>query len=142
MAPSRPLRRPYDVPKSLAVTPDGCRPGGGAIYGIGPIKFGSDRAHTLVAGPLVAGPAPDRPAAITRITAAAIEALHQYFYVQQWPRNRRMPKENRDSGLDAIIKQFALKRDQVSRQLRNWKDKVCMKTQESLVFDTGDVEGG
>ncbi|EJK60145.1 hypothetical protein THAOC_19554 [Thalassiosira oceanica] len=52
-----------------------------------------------------------------------------------------MPKENGDSGLDAIIKKYALKRDQVSRQLRNWKDKVYLKTQETLVLDPGDVEG-
>lgn len=67
------------------------------------------------------------------ISQAAKAELRQYFTRRQWPRNKTMPKVNVDGGLDDIINKHGLKRNQASRQLRNWKAAKYDNSQVSLI---------
>ena len=80
------------------------------------------------------------PPATTKITREAINALHNYFAMRRWPRNKRMPKVNTDGMLDKIISDFNLNRTQASRQLRSWKAKKYDNAQVKIVIDPEDVE--
>ena len=51
-----------------------------------------------------------------------------------------MPRINTNAGLDAIINEHHLRRDQAARQLRNWKGVVYENTQITVIIEPGDIE--
>lgn len=51
-----------------------------------------------------------------------------------------MPRINTNPGLDTIINEHNLRRDQAARQLRNWKGMAYENTQVTLVVEPGDIE--
>ena len=85
--------------------------GGGAVSGDAPDDASPDDDGLVVDDTA----APKKKA---RITDAAKAALHKYFSDSNWSRNKKMPKQNGDMGLDNIINEFGLERSQASRQLR------------------------
>ena len=94
------------------------------------------------------GPAPEASAnsapppdtKLTRITAAAKAELFRHFTTVGYKRNTRMPKNNADKSLDVVIEKFGLKRDQVSRQLRNWKGINFENSQVKMIINPEDIE--
>ena len=51
-----------------------------------------------------------------------------------------MPKHNADKGIDSIIEKYELQRDQVSRQLRNWKGINFKNSQVKMIINPDDIE--
>ena len=81
-------------------------------------------------------------AATTPITAAAKSALFKHFKDQDWKMNILLPKGNAFPGniqLAEIVNKFNLKRDQVARQLRNYKNEVLGHTQVNILLGTDDL---
>ena len=80
------------------------------------------------------------PPRSNRITAAAKAELHRYFAAAGYKRNTRMPKHNADKGVESIIEKYELQRDQVSRQLRNWKGVNFKNSQVKMIINPDDIE--
>ena len=81
-------------------------------------------------------------AATTPITAAAKSALFKHFKDKQWKINILLPKGNAFPGsieLVEIVNKFNLKRDQVARQLRNYKNELIGHTQVNILLGADDL---
>lgn len=57
------------------------------------------------------------------ITAVAKSELHAYFTSKNWALNKDLRKGEYEPELKDIVEKHGLKRQQISRQLRNYKDK-------------------
>ena len=76
------------------------------------------------------------------ITAAAKSALFKHFKDKDWKINILLPKGNAFPGtieLAEIVNKFNLKRDQVARQLRNYKNELIGHTQVNILLGTDDL---
>ena len=92
--------------------------------------------NVVPSGPVVA---PADATKTKRITKEAKDALIKFFEDSKWPRNKKMPKANGDSGLDKIINDFGLKRSQASNQLAKWKKAAYEKAQVQILIESTDV---
>jgi hypothetical protein len=76
------------------------------------------------------------------ITAAAKSALFKHFKDKDWKINILLPKGNAFPGtieLVEIVNKFNLKRDQVARQLRNYKNELLGHTQVNILLGADDL---
>lgn len=78
--------------------------------------------------------------AITSITTAAKSALRN-FIKADWSRNRLLPKGNdfNTSAVGGIAREFHLQRDQVARQLLNYKKERFEHTQVTVIMNPCDL---
>lgn len=74
------------------------------------------------------------------ITAAAKEDLHDYFESLNWPLNKDLPRGDYASDLDKIVKKYGLKKTQVSRQLKNYKNAKYGLSQIKIILKEGVLE--
>ena len=75
------------------------------------------------------------------ITAAAKSALRAYFIKVDWSRNQLLPKGNdfTKSEVGSIASEFQLVRDQVVRQLANYKKERFEHTQVTVIMNPSDL---
>ena len=104
--------------------------GGSIDVGVGSSDDGAEAETT-----------PKNKPAVTPITAAAKSALRAYFIKADWPRNQLLPKGNDfpKSDVGVIANEFQLVRDQVVRQLANYKKERFDHTQVTVIMNPSDL---
>ena len=84
----------------------------------------------------------DNPKAKTRkITNEAKKALHDYFESLNWPLNKELPRGEYANDLKQITEKHGIeKRDQITRQLRNYKNAKYGFSQVKVILGEGQLE--
>ncbi len=75
------------------------------------------------------------------ITKAATSLLCTHFMSVNWPLNKLLPRGEAfsDGQLGDIVREFHLTRDQVSRQLQNYKKEKYQHTQINIILGSSDL---